>query len=50
VEIAGKRLAFTTSIGIAQAEPRDTWDDLIAHAQAAVEVSLRTGNKVTVFA
>lgn len=50
VEIDGKRLAFTTSIGIAQAEPRDTWDDLIAHAQAAVEVSLRSGNKVTVFA
>lgn len=50
VEIAGKRLAFTTSIGIAQAEPRDSWDDLIAHAQAAVEVSLRSGNKVTVFA
>lgn len=50
VDIAGKRLAFTTSIGIAQAEPRDSWDDLIAHAQAAVEVSLRSGNKVTVFA
>lgn len=50
VEIGGKRLAFTTSIGLAQAEPRDSWDDLIAHAQAAVEVSLRNGNKVTVFA
>ena len=50
VEIGGKRLSFTTSIGIAQAEPRDTWDDLIAHANAALEVSMRSGNKVTVFA
>ncbi len=50
VEINGKRLSFTTSIGLAQAEPRDTWDDLIAHANAALEVSMRSGNKVTVFA
>lgn len=50
VEINGKRLSFTTSIGLAQAEPRDTWDDLIAHTNAALEVSMRSGNKVTVFA
>ncbi|MCX6141276.1 MAG: GAF domain-containing protein [Candidatus Kapabacteria bacterium] len=50
VEIDGKRLSFTVSIGIAQSEPRDTWDDLIAHAHAALEVSKKSGNKVTVFA
>ena len=50
VSIDGKRLSFTVSIGIAQAEPRDTWDDLIAHANAALDVSMRSGNKVTVFA
>ncbi|MBU3699105.1 MAG: diguanylate cyclase [Candidatus Kapabacteria bacterium] len=50
VNVDGKRLSFTVSIGIAQAEPRDTWDDLIAHANAALEVSMRSGNKVTVFA
>jgi diguanylate cyclase (GGDEF)-like protein len=50
VDINGKRLSFTTSIGLAQAEPRDTWDDLIAHANAALDVSMRSGNKVTVFA
>lgn len=50
VDIDGKRLSFTVSIGIAQSEPRDTWDDLIAHAHAALEVSKKSGNKVTVFA
>ena len=50
VDIQGKRLAFTVSVGIAQAEPRDAWDDVIAHAQAALEISKKTGNKVTVFA
>lgn len=50
VEIDGKRLSFTVSIGIAQAEPRDQWDDLIAHAEAALGISVKTGNKVTVFA
>ena len=50
VDVQGKRLSFTASIGIAQAEPRDTWDDLVAHAQAALDVSMRSGNKVTVFA
>lgn len=50
VEIDGKRLSFTVSIGLAQAEPRDEWDDLVAHANAALDVSKRTGNKVTVFA
>ncbi|MBC8124274.1 MAG: GAF domain-containing protein, partial [Candidatus Kapabacteria bacterium] len=50
VDIDGKRLSFTVSIGIAQSEPRDTWDDLIAHANAALDVSKRVGNKVTVFA
>ncbi len=50
VDVHGKRFAFTASIGLAQAEPRDDWDDLIAHAQAALDVSLRSGNKVTVFA
>jgi diguanylate cyclase (GGDEF)-like protein len=50
VEVDGKRLAFTVSVGIAQAEPRDTWDDVIAHAHAALAVSRKSGNKVTVFA
>ncbi len=50
VEIDGKRMSFTVSIGLAQAEPRATWDDLIAHANAALEVSRRSGNRVTVFA
>ncbi|MEY2718745.1 MAG: hypothetical protein RLZZ273_111 [Bacteroidota bacterium] len=50
VEIQGKRLSFTVSVGIAQAEPRDAWDDVIAHASAALEISKKTGNKVTVFA
>lgn len=50
VEIDGKRLSFTVSIGIAQAEPRDQWDDLIAHADAALGISTKSGNKVTVFA
>lgn len=50
VDIDGKRLSFTVSIGIAQSEPRDEWDDLIAHAAAALDVSKRHGNKVTVFA
>lgn len=50
VDVQGKRLSFTASIGISQAEPRDTWDDLVAHAQAALDVSMRSGNKVTVFA
>ena len=50
VDIDGKRLSFTVSIGIAQSEPRDTWDDLIAHTNAALDVSKRAGNKVTVFA
>jgi diguanylate cyclase (GGDEF)-like protein len=50
VDIQGKRLSFTVSVGIAQAEPRDAWDDVIAHATAALEISKKTGNKVTVFA
>lgn len=50
VEISGKRLSFTVSVGIAQAEPRDNWDDVIAHAHAALGVSKSSGNKVTVFA
>ncbi len=50
VDVDGKRVAFTVSVGVAQAEPRDAWDDLIAHAEAALDVSKRTGNKVTVFA
>lgn len=50
VEVDGKRLSFTVSVGLAQSEPRDTWDDLIAHANAALDVSKRSGNKVTVFA
>jgi diguanylate cyclase (GGDEF)-like protein len=50
VDVQGKRLSFTVSIGIAQAEPRDNWDDVIAHAQAALGVSKKSGNKVTVFA
>lgn len=50
VDIQGKRLSFTVSVGIAQAEPRDVWDDVIAHANAALAISKKTGNKVTVFA
>jgi len=50
VDVEGKRLSFTVSIGLSQAEPRDEWDDLIAHANAALDVSKRSGNKVTVFA
>jgi diguanylate cyclase (GGDEF)-like protein len=50
VDVEGKRMSFTVSIGLAQAEPRETWDDLIAHANAALEVSRRSGNRVTVFA
>ncbi len=50
VDIQGKRLSFTVSVGIAQAEPRDNWDDVIAHSQAALGVSKKSGNKVTVFA
>lgn len=50
VDVDGKRMSFTVSIGLAQAEPRETWDDLIAHANAALEVSRRSGNRVTVFA
>lgn len=50
VDIDGKRMSFTVSIGLAQSEPRATWDDLIAHANAALEVSRRSGNRVTVFA
>jgi diguanylate cyclase (GGDEF)-like protein len=50
VDVQGKRLSFTVSVGIAQAEPRDTWDDVIAHAHAAVGVSKKSGNRVTVFA
>lgn len=50
VDVDGKRMSFTVSIGLAQAEPRETWDDLIAHAHAALDVSRRSGNRVTVFA
>lgn len=50
VDTQGKRLSFTVSVGIAQAEPRDNWDDVIAHAQAALGVSKKSGNKVMVFA
>lgn len=50
VDVEGKRMSFTVSIGLAQAEPRETWDDLIAHSNAALEVSRRSGNRVTVFA
>ena len=50
VDVDGKRMSFTVSIGLAQAEPRETWDDLIAHSHAALDVSRRSGNRVTVFA
>jgi diguanylate cyclase (GGDEF)-like protein len=50
VDVQGKRLSFTVSVGLAQAEPRDTWDDVIAHAHAALGVSKKNGNRVTVFA
>ncbi|MBM4178938.1 MAG: diguanylate cyclase [Ignavibacteria bacterium] len=50
VDVHGKRLSFTVSVGIAQAEPRDAWDDVIAHSQAALAISKKVGNKVTVFA
>lgn len=50
VDLAGKRVSFTVSIGIAQAETKLAWDDVLAHAMAALEVSTKAGNRVTPYA
>jgi hypothetical protein len=36
-------------VGIAEANPEDTWDSLLTHASAALNISAKQQNKVTVF-
>jgi diguanylate cyclase (GGDEF)-like protein len=49
LDIGGKRTSATISVGIAEANPEDTWDSLLTHASAALNISAKQQNKVTVF-
>ena len=49
LDINGRRLSVTVSVGIAEAVPSDTWDSLIQHASVALDISSKQQNKVTVF-
>lgn len=49
LDIDGKRITPTISAGIAQANPRDSWDTLLQNAASALEISAQHQNKVTVF-
>ena len=48
-DVQGKRITATISVGIAESNPEDTWDSLIDHASAALDISAKQQNKVTVF-
>ncbi len=49
VNIDGKRLAATISVGVAEASPRETWQTVLENAATALEISSRAQNKVTLF-
>lgn len=49
IEVDGKRITSTISIGLAEARPSESWESLIANATTALEASARQQNKVTVF-
>ena len=49
LEVEGRRITSTISVGLAEADPSDNWDALIQHATTALEASARQQNKVTVF-
>ncbi len=49
IEVEGKRITSTISLGLAEARPSESWESLIANATTALEASTRQQNKVTVF-
>lgn len=49
LDVDGKRITTTISAGIAQANPRDSWDTLLQNAASALDISAQLQNKVTVF-
>ena len=49
LEVEGRRITSTISVGLAEADPSDNWDSLIEHATTALEASAQQQNKVTVF-
>lgn len=50
ISINGRRSTVTVSIGIAEVEPSESYDVLIANARAVLARSMKQTNKVTVFA
>lgn len=49
IDVAGKRTTATISVGVAESNPRDTWESLLDHAVTALETSVKQQNKVSVF-
>ena len=49
IDVGGKRTTATISVGVAESNPRDTWESLLDHTVTALETSVKQQNKVTVF-
>jgi diguanylate cyclase (GGDEF)-like protein len=50
IELDGRRFSVTVSIGVAEADPQDSWETLLDHSYHVLRLSEETGNKVTMFA
>jgi diguanylate cyclase (GGDEF)-like protein len=49
INVDGKRLAATISVGVAESDPRENWQSVLEHATTALEISSRQQNKVTLY-
>jgi len=50
IALQGRRFSVTVSIGVAEADPQDSWETLLDNAFHVLRISEEQGNKVTVFA
>jgi diguanylate cyclase (GGDEF)-like protein len=50
ISLQGRRFSVTVSIGVAEADPQDSWETLLDNAFHVLRISEEQGNKVTVFA
>ena len=50
IALQGRRFSVTVSVGVAEADPQDSWETLLDNAFHVLRISEEQGNKVTVFA
>lgn len=49
IDLDGQRFSVTVSVGVAEADPQDSWETLLENAYHVLRLSEESGNKVTLF-